>query len=130
MEYAKDYPAIEDWVSLNLYDAATAIRMSHSGGGEPLDPDDEVKIRKRLVERVGAGWRKSNNPIVARADNAVRKFVWSALSETATHHIAPANWHTLCGIDANTAGLVAYDECDNSPGLCEECVWKSNGGRV
>ena len=113
----------DEWVSLNLYDAATLLRMSASGGGDPLPDEDEAMIRRVLADRVGPAWR-DRGAKTKRADDALRAFVWAALAETARCHLAPPNWHTFCGIDAAERPL-AYDTVsfDDGPGWCEWCVW-------
>jgi len=118
-----EYESIEAWAALNLYEAANALRMSKSGSSDPLADEDEATIRRVLVERVGDGWRERPTSW-KRADNALRLFVWAALAETATRHLAPPNWHTFCGIDAGER-VNAYDTVsfDGSPGWCEWCRW-------
>jgi hypothetical protein len=71
---------LEEWASLNLFEAASALRMSASGASDPLPPEDVAVIRATLVHRVGPGWR--DGPEWShRADEAVREFVLAALAE-------------------------------------------------
>lgn len=71
---------IAEWASLNLYDAAMAIRMGRDGSADPLDPDREAEIVAVLRQRL-AEWRPSIWPRRERSDALLRELIASILDE-------------------------------------------------
>lgn len=75
-----EYKSLTEWASLNLFDAALQLRMSHDGSMDPMSPEDEAEVIAALEARLDS-WRPSLWPERKRADNAVREFVLAVLEE-------------------------------------------------
>lgn len=69
MTFDPNRTTLEEWASLNLYDAVMGVRAGLDGSADPIDPDEARRVLDVVDRRISGGaWKPTMLNVQPRID--------------------------------------------------------------